>query len=485
MRKRFEQQMFLGIIPIGETKITTKKRSGPLPALCAALKEIFTTPKWNEKVFEILESKITAGKKRTGRPGMDLWQIFVLSQVRLCLNISYDDLHDLANNHTLIRQIMGVEKGWGYERYEIEYQNIVDNVGLLDDETVRELNQVIVEFGHGVFKKKEEEVLSCKTDSFVVESNVHFPTDYNLLWDSARKCLDMVGKLQKKYPWILGWRKKHDWYRQMKNSMRAVGKASSTGGRNKEQRIKQAVRYYLTKARALQDKLKNSKLPILDEMDMLILINLGHYMEFLDKFIDLLDRRVLQGEQIPHEEKVFSIFEGYTEWIKKGKLRPNVELGKKLVITSDQYNLIVDYRIMENQSDVEMVKPISERLLSKYHVRSWSFDKGFWHKQNKAMLEKHIDKVVMPKKGKRNKEEQDEESHRSFKLLRNSHSAVESNINELEYRGLNRCPDRGYGHFKRYIGLAVAAYNLRKIGQELIAIQRNRHRSEIEYNTAA
>ena len=85
---------------------------------------------------------------------MDLWQIFVLSQVRLCMNISYDYLHDLANNHTLIRQIMGVEKGFGHERYEFEYQNIVDNVGLLDDKTVRELNQVIVEFGHGVFKKK-------------------------------------------------------------------------------------------------------------------------------------------------------------------------------------------------------------------------------------------------------------------------------------------------------------------------------------------
>ena len=59
---------------------------------------------------------------------MDLWQIFVLSQVRLCQNISYDELHDLANHHTLIRQIMGVEKGFGYERYEFEYQNIIDNV---------------------------------------------------------------------------------------------------------------------------------------------------------------------------------------------------------------------------------------------------------------------------------------------------------------------------------------------------------------------
>jgi hypothetical protein len=488
MRKRFEQQMTLGSIPIGETKITTKKRSGALPGLCAALKEIFVTPEWNERVFEILEAKIMAGKQRTGRPGMDLWQIFVLSQVRLCQNISYDELHDLANYHTLIRQIMGIERGFSYERHEFEYQNIVDNVSLLDDETVRELNQVIVEFGHEVFKKKEEETLRLKTDSFVVESNVHFPTDYSLLWDSARKCLDMVGKFKEKYPAVQGWRKMRDWYRQLKNSMRAVGKASSSGGKGKEQRVKQTVRFYLSKARALQDKLERSKedLPIGDIMDMLIHLELNRYMDFLDKFIDLLDRRVIKGEQIPHDEKVFSIFEQYTEWIKKGKMNPNVELGKKLAITTDQYNLIVDYRIMENQSDPEMVKPIAESLIGLYLIRSWSFDKGFWHKENKIMLEEHVEKVVMPKKGKCNKLEQAEEEHRSFRLLRNKHSAVESNINELECRGLDRCPDRGYPHFKRYIGLSVAAYNLRRIGQELIEIQRQSMQSvERELKIAA
>ena len=80
--------------------------------------------------------------------------------------------------------------------------------------------------------------------------------------------------------------------------------------------------------------------------------------------------------------------------------------------------------------------------------------------------------IILPKKGKCNKLEHEEEGQRYFKRLRNMHSAVESNINELECRGLDRCPDRGYPNFKRYIGLAVAAYNLRRIGHKLIAIQR-------------
>ena len=77
MRKRFEQQLVLGQIPIEKVIIPTAKRCGKLPALCAALKEIFITPKWNEKVFEILDNKINSNKNKTGRPGMDLWQIFV------------------------------------------------------------------------------------------------------------------------------------------------------------------------------------------------------------------------------------------------------------------------------------------------------------------------------------------------------------------------------------------------------------------------
>ncbi len=70
-------------------------------------------------------------------------------------------------------------------------------------------------------------------------------------------------------------------------------------------------------------------------------------------------------------------------------------------------------------------------------------------------------------------------------IIGNKHSAVESNINELEHRGLDQCPDRGYMHFKRYIGLAVASYNLRRIGQELIEIRRNQEQAERKLRAAA
>jgi len=469
MRKRFEQQLRIGQIPIQDLEFNLKSRDSYVH-LMRALKEIFVSPEYNQEIFIVLENKILSGKNATGRPGMDLWQIFVLSQVRLGLNISYDRLHTMADNDKMLRTLMGIETEAGFEKKKIEYQQILDNISLLDDETVREINELVVEIGHGIFKKKEEEALRLKTDSFVVESNIHFPTDYNLLWDSGRKCLDVIGYFIKEYPQIKGWRKLKNWRFELKGRMRGVGRASASGGKGKEYRMKTAAAKYLTKARAFSEKLTQDKdtFPMETTRDFVMLLQLDAYLEMLDKHIDLVTRRIIKGEVIPHEEKVFSIFEQYTEMIKKGKLRPNIELGKKIAITTDQFNLIVDYRIMEHETDSEIVIPLADKILSKCMVNSWSFDKGFFNKENKELLKLYIPKPVMPKKGKPNQLEKEEENQRYFIKAKNKHSAIESNINELEHRGLNRCPDRGYPHFCRYVGLGVCAYNLRKIGAHLI-----------------
>jgi transposase, IS5 family len=154
MRKRFEQQLSLGQLPISETNITLKSRD-PFVAVMRGLKEIFINPEYNQMLMSILEEKLMAGKKATGRPGMDLWQIFVMAQTRLAMNLSYDSLHTMVNYNSLLRQIMGVEADLGIEKQQFDYQRILDNVSLLDDETVRKINDVIVKMGHEVFKKKK------------------------------------------------------------------------------------------------------------------------------------------------------------------------------------------------------------------------------------------------------------------------------------------------------------------------------------------
>jgi hypothetical protein len=479
MRKRFEQQFKIGLKLISETTIPLKSRDD-VPTLVAALLKIYTTPEYNEQICSIIENKVLHNKKRTGREGLTIWQLFVLAEFRLALNIDYDRLHYMANYDSMLRQLLGIETESGFEKIEIGYQRILDNVGLLDDKTVKALNEVIVEVGHYVLKKKEMEALFLKTDSFVVESNVHFPTDYNLLWDASRKACSTIERFLEKYPSIEGWRKSYDWSKSLKSLSRSLGKASSSAGKNKEKREKDAANQYLKKAISFKKKLEYSKhkLIIADMRDLGNIISLEHFISLMDKHIDLIERRLIKGEKIPHEEKMFSIFEDYTEWITKGKQNPSVELGKKVAITTDQFHLIIDYRIMENESDSEIVLPLAINVLNKYKVITWSFDKGFYHKSNKDLLKEEVTKLVMPKKGKCNQEEQVEEKDKKFIRFRQKHSAIESNINELEFCGLDRCPDKGYEHFKRYVGLAVCAYNLKRIGRELMKIARAREVSK-------
>jgi hypothetical protein len=252
----------------------------------------------------------------------------------------------------------------------------------------------------------------------------------------------------------------------LKNKSREIGQSS----KKSEEKRKELVGEYLKKALLFSQKIKNEKdnLVLVDEMDLTKHLDLEYFLKMLDKHIDLLERRVMKGETIPHGEKIFSIFETYTEWVAKGKQHPNVELGKNVQITTDQFHLIIDGKVMENEVDKSTVISLSDRILSCNKVSSWSFDKGFFTKENKELLSMFVDNLIMPKKGKLNKTEHEQEHQAVFKKLRNKHSAVESNINELEHKGLDRCPERGYRNFKRYIALGICAYNLHRIGAELL-----------------
>ena len=474
MRKRFELQLSLGQTPISEIYINPKSKNA-LDQLIAALQEIYCNNEYNDKIFSIMEKYLPKVDNQNGRPGMNLWTIFVLGQVRMSLGLSYDMLHHLSNNDILLRELLGITEVFGKSSFEFEYQNIYDNVSKLNESMLMKINDVIVEFGHReVFKKKGTTALRLKTDSFVVESNVHFPTDYNLLWDCARKSLDVVNYFVKKYPQIEGWRKVKNWRSELKSQMRQLGRISSGGGKNKEDKLQKVTQSYLSKNRLLLNKLvlENQNFPVCDTYDLSKHIELESYMKLLVKHIDLVERRILKGETIAHEEKMMSIFETYTEWIVKGKFRPAVELGKKISITSDQYDLIVYHKVMDHEQDRDIVIQIADVLLKKYKlIDSMSFDKGHWNKENKELLELQIPQVILPKLGKLTAQEQQIEGSRIFKRLKNKHSAIESNINELEHRGLDRCPDRSFFHFKTYIALGVCAYNLKKIGKKLLAIQ--------------
>lgn len=162
------------------------------------------------------------------------------------------------------------------------------------------------------------------------------------------------------------------------------------------------------------------------------------------------------------------MFEPHTEWIKKGKAGNKVELGLRIAVATDQNGVILGHRVMEKEQDVDIAIPFTRELVAKYDIQSISFDKGFWSPDNSKELNKLVPNVILPKKGKLNQYERERQQTRQFKALRNKHAAVESDINCLEHHGLNRCPDKGLDHFKRYTALGILAYNLHKLGNILL-----------------
>ena len=482
MRQRFEQQLSLGMVPISEIKIPVKSRD-EMPPTVRALQYIFMTENLNEKIFTLLEEKICKGKNKTGRPGMDLWHLLVLAVVRHATGTNWDRLHLMANGDRYVREIMGVHcTKFGIEEVEFEYQNILDNVSLIDEDLLYEINQVVVEAGQQLLKKKEKEAieLQLKTDSYAVETNVHFPTDLNLLWDSMRKCLDTIEKLQT-ITEVKGWRKIKHIRKTLKSQFRQTSQQVFKG--KSEQAKKQSVKQYLQLAAVLQQRCEAivARPPMSTDHEVMItilLVDLMKYAVYTRKFTHQIERRLLKGETIPADEKVYSIFEPHTEWISKGKQNKKVELGHLLLITTDQHQFIVDYKIMEGEKDATQVKPLTERIEKTGEgkkITSHSFDKGFWSKDNFETLKAtSIEQVVLPKRGRHTKEDKERESDKVFKKMRHQHSAVESNINMLEHHGLNRCMEKGLHGFKRCVGLSILAYNLHILGNALQSTDRKK-----------
>ena len=210
------------------------------------------------------------------------------------------------------------------------------------------------------------------------------------------------------------------------------------------------------------------------------------FVAHAERQIDQIRRRVLNGETIPHKEKIFSLHEPHTEWVVKGKAGVPVELGLRVAVVEDQHGFILNHQVMEGITDDQVAIPIIEETKALFpNISSASFDKGFHSPQNQAELKPLLDKVVMPKKGKLSEADKEREHAPEFIDLRHQHSAVESAINALEVHGLDRCPDHGIDGFKRYVALAIVARNIQRLGAILRGQEQDEGRKRGPYKKAA
>jgi IS5 family transposase len=483
MRKVIDMQMKIGELAIGDIEFDPRCRD-EIPELLMGLQSIYSNREVRDRIFEALIDIIPDDVDRNnGRSGMHLWKILVLGALRLSCNWDYDKLMDIANNHRTLRLMLGHNAMNSDFRYAL--QTLKDNISLFSPEVLDKIKQIVVAYGHEIVGKKPDETLKASCDSFVVETDVHHPTDINLLFDAMRKTILLTMALCEGLE-LPGWRQGSYLLKKVKKLFRKAQKLKRSSSKDdnkrakREQLIIDAHLSYLELAEALLIKAIESLLAVSSSsiVTHLKMQEIKKYIAHGERQIDQICRRVVEGETIPHAEKVFSLFEEHTEWITKGKAGVPQELGLKVCVVKDQFGFILHHRVMQKETDDQIAVRIIQETKDRFSQLSrCSFDKGFHSPDNQKELAKILDKVILPRKGKLSAINKEIENSKEFIEARRKHSAVESSINALENHGLDRCRDCGLHGFKRYVGLAVLARNIQIIGhilreKELARIQR-------------
>lgn len=475
MRKAFDPQRRLDCPSIPNVRLNLNCRTEIVPIL-RALQHIYSRPQVRDSILRAIARDVngTSSAKR-GRKGLDYWSILVLAAARLGCNLDYDQLQNLAENHRTLRQIMGIGDWQGEEEEDgFDWRRIHDNLTKLRPETIEKINQAIVEEGH---RLEPEAARTVRGDSFVAETNIHYPTDSSLIGDGLRKVLSLVATLAGLFG-LDGWRQHKHLKRKAKKLVRKIERIAARKGNDYQQRLKplyqellELAETVLTRADALREEVRttgtaNAEALALDK-------ELETFLERTRQVCGIARRRVLEGETVPNDEKLFSIFETHTQLYKRGKAGQPVQFGRLVLIYEDGAGFVSHYHILPRDKSDRDVVVAQTRKAQKRHrgkIRRASFDRGFHSPENQETLAEIVKHPCLPMPGANQAAEQEKTASVEFRAARQSHPGIESAIGALQSgNGLERCRDRTERGFARYIGLGVLGRNLHVLGKRLIA----------------
>ena len=490
MRRTQDPQFRFKQLDLEQVELDLNCRHEMTPILAALIEIHLNHRKALNRILSWIESDVLGTKKKgRGCPGMDYWEILVLASVRLGCNLDYDQLTDLANNHHALRLVMGVD-GWGSEEDRFRRSTIHQNLVKLKTETVEAIRDEIARIGHTLLPKAIE---SVRGDGFVVETNIHYPTDTSLMVDGLRVMLRLVSRMCERLD-LPGWRQHNHLLNRGRSVLRKIQKA---GRAKKKDRLRCLYSDLLDHLRSIQERVLRSVRQAeaqLDSLDYITRLEIEQYIAELNAFLlatehvcQLAYRRVFLEEKIPNSEKIFSLFEIHTQLINRGKSPLPYEFGRHVFIVEDKAGFILTSRILEpGQVEMDIVVPTMQDLQLQYEnkIRSASFDKGSSSKNNLRDLREILDVACVPRKGRRTQEDIAFESDDAFRKARRRHPGIESAIHALvDGNGLDRCRDTTELGFRRYVALATLGRNLHSLGKIVLRrLKKRRNAQQAQLN---
>ena len=443
-----------------------------------ALQHVYEQVPLRDEILELVGKDVNRDSSPDrGREGLGYWAIMVLAAVCLGCNFDYDKLQDLAEQHRALRLMMGI--GDWDDRTDFDWRRIRDNLCLLRPQTLEKINHLIVAAGHEL---APEAIEAVRGDTFVVETNIHYPTESTLIEDGLGKVVALATVLAEAHS-LPGWRQHEHLLHKVKEIVRQIGRASRAKSKGADrlkpgyQRLLTLSEELLQRARGLlltlRFRAKGEGIDWLGEGFAGPREELWHYVQLTEKVCSTARRRVLLGETVANEEKIFSIFEPHTELIKRGKQPDPIQYGHKVLVMEDAVGFICHYEVVaDGVLDQDVLVPamttLQERVGGK--IKRASFDRAFHTTENQEKLAALVDHPCIPMKGHDRGRKQQEEASVEFRQARQRHPGIESAIGALQAgNGQERCRDKSKLGYERDVALGILGRNLHVLGKLLLA----------------
>ena len=421
-------------------------------------------------VVEEVRKDLERGLKnpRAGRDGMAPSQVLRSLVLMRIKNWDYRELRERIDDGLSLRSFTQFDS-----RPVPKHDAFNRAFGRITPQTLQEINQKVIQ---AVVELGLEDGKTLRVDTTVVETNVHYPTDASLLWDSVRTITRLIEDLHEMLPQgVKGFTNRT---RSARRRMQEIERMTP------QERVHQQVPKYRELLSITQQVVQNARqalkkkykkvASLMDGLKMEALRKeIGEYCGLADRVIHQTRRRVIDGEQVPTDEKLYSIFEPHTDLIKRGKARKPVEFGHKVFLAESAQGLITEYKVLDgNPSDTNQVQSSleSHQQTFAHPPEIYAGDRGFFSAENEAICEKAgVAQICIPQRGGiKTAERENRERGRAFKQGQKFRAGIEGRISVLfRGRGMKRCLAKGRQRFEILVGAAVLANNLMRIAELL------------------
>lgn len=414
----------------------------------------------NPDILDAIHVDLTHSTNKSGRKGLSAERVLRAAVLKQYKGYSYRELRKRIND--------GVSLRW-FTRFNSDrvphYTSLQKAIKSIRVQTWERINDYLMQFAKD---RKLENGCSMRADTTVAESNIAYPVDARLLNDSVRVLTRLMQRAVELVPGLnfaFSKRSRRAKKRCYQIVMAKGPKAEQVRKKHYKDLIKVAHEVF-DMANVCCKKLKGSA-----HLEALALHEqLDHFLTLAAVAIEQSERRVLEGEKVPVDEKIVSIFEEHTDIIKRGKSQCPTEFGHKILVVSGKSGLFTQFDTLRgNPSDDSLLPDILTKHEQQYQQAPWHFagDRRFFSTANEELAyEAGVKKISICKPGYRSNERQEHEKQPWFKRLQRFRSGIEGLISGLmRGYGLKRCVWKGWEAFQSYVGLSIVTFNLQKIAR--------------------